>query len=545
MVRSSSPHRPLTRALSPFIRFMRADALADRSGIQYSDYTPEQQASLSIKIKNFIEATSDEGEAAALQLESVQQMREVLRQVKVMVKHAAVEAEERIRSQYTFVRKDGSGPGQTGSSLLNSSISTSGIAASNTLPLGSGGTSGISIPHLGGVGAIDESVSGIGLGLAASSARPSAVQLPASIARRAQDGSLASPSSPLMMGSTGGMGMGGTFTNFDGTSKGAAPGSPSGAGGRGRSTSPAHHHHAGSSTMGRTNIALDLNGAWRQFKSTPGLGLETATEITSLRDKLEAKKSEAQTAAKTANEAKARIESLTKQLSDLRTGMQTRPGTAGTQMTSVSGGNGASIAGTTAKPGSAGSKKAGATVAASKAGSVVPGAPDAGSATPQPSPEEEEARISAEITESKRIYRASYERVASAREAGQRLAEEINGLMQAQLRDFETWYASCTGRLPPVPVSPARDRSGSPFRSGARQQGFGATATYDWTTSSAGGPGNGGAGGAGDDALDDAEAFEKMEMERVTAAEPDSVAYFSATRKIRQGAKPFGRRAVH
>lgn len=545
MVRSSSPHRPLTRALSPFIRFMRADALADRSGIQYSDYTPEQQASLSIKIKNFIEATSDEGEAAALQLESVQQMREVLRQVKVMVKHAAVEAEERIRSQYTFVRKDGSGPGQTGSSLLNSSISTSGIAASNTLPLGSGGTSGISIPHLGGVGAIDESVSGIGLGLAASSARPSAVQLPASIARRAQDGSLASPSSPLMMGSTGGMSMGGTFTNFDGTSKGAAPGSPSGAGGRGRSTSPAHHHHAGSSTMGRTNIALDLNGAWRQFKSTPGLGLETATEITSLRDKLEAKKSEAQTAAKTANEAKARIESLTKQLSDLRTGMQTRPGTAGTQMTSVSGGNGASIAGTTAKPGSAGSKKAGATVAASKAGSVVPGAPDAGSATPQPSPEEEEARISAEITESKRIYRASYERVASAREAGQRLAEEINGLMQAQLRDFETWYASCTGRLPPVPVSPARDRSGSPFRSGARQQGFGATATYDWTTSSAGGPGNGGAGGAGDDALDDAEAFEKMEMERVTAAEPDSVAYFSATRKIRQGAKPFGRRAVH
>ena len=104
--------------------------------------------------------------------------------------------------------------------------------------------------------------------------------------------------------------------------------------------------------------------------------------------------------------------------------------------------------------------------------------------------------------------------------------------MAAMVRDFETWYASMTGRLPPIPVSPSRDRSGSPFKSGSRQQGFGATALYDWSAAAK--------GDSKDDQLDDAEAFEKLELEKVTAHEPESMAFFGATRAIRQGARPPG-----
>ncbi len=142
-------------------------------------------------------------------------------------------------------------------------------------------------------------------------------------------------------------------------------------------------------------------------------------------------------------------------------------------------------------------------------------------------------RVAGELAEAKKVYRAAYERLNAAREAGRALSAAVDAHMAGLLRDFETWYASCTGRLPPIPISPQRDRSGSPFKSGARQQGFGATAAYDWTAAMTSG---------GDDALDDAEAFEKMELAKVTSAEPDSAAFFTATRKIRQGAKPYGRR---
>ena len=140
----------------------------------------------------------------------------------------------------------------------------------------------------------------------------------------------------------------------------------------------------------------------------------------------------------------------------------------------------------------------------------------------------------ASLAESKRVYRAAVETLAAKKEACAQLQEQLSACMAAMVRDFETWYASMTGRLPPIPVSPTRDRSGSPFKSGQRQQGFGATAIYDWTAGTKGG------GASADDQLDDQEAFEKMELEKVTAHDEGSMAFFGATRAIRQGAKPTG-----
>lgn len=455
------------------------DALADRTNIQYGEYTPEQQAALSQRIRQYLDASNEEQESSVLPLESVQQMREILRQFKVMLKQAGVEAEERLRITHGMVHPSSALSSSSGS-LHTTSVVTSLQA------------------HDGGVGIINESISGLGLGLASSTARPNALQLPASLAVRS--------TSPL--GSRSPIGKG---TVGFGTSGPSNTGLLTGAGG-----------------ITRANIALDLNGAWKQFKTTPGLGAEMATEVSRLKRSLAERKTEAAAAVKAANIAKERIEMLAKELADIRSGI--RPNTGGTHLSSNSSATASNPTGG-ARPQSSGSKRS-----AGKPGeaNVVP----APAPPPGPTLEEEEARISNELTEAKHAYRAAVDRINNARQVGAALNAEISQHLGSLLRDFETWYASCTGRLPPITVSPARDRSGSPFKSGARQQGFGSNAVYDWTATMS----STGVGGNADDVLDDAEAFEKMEIARATSVEPDSAAYFTATRKIRQGAKSYGKR---
>jgi len=458
------------------------DALADRTNIQYGQYTPEQQAALSQRIHAFLDAQNEEAELTALPLESVQQMREILRQFKIMIRQAGVEAEERLRSTHTLIHHDNT------SSSSNPNVHTPAVVGNNTQD--------------GGVGIINEAISGLGLGLASSHARPNALQLPASLAIRSTS-PLGSRSPPKGGNSNSG------FTNATFTSTGS-----------GSATNTALLG-TGVGGITRANIALDLNGAWKQFKTTPGLGAEMAGEVSRLKRSLAERKAEAAASVKAANIAKERIEYLVKELADIRSGV--RPTTAGTQA-SVN-----SSATANNRPQSSGSKKSG-----GKPTEPVP----APAPPPGPTPEEEEARLSNELLEAKHAYRAAVERINNARQVGATLNNEISQHLGSLLRDFETWYASCTGRLPPIPVSPARDRSGSPFKSGARQQGFGANAVYDWTATMS----SAGVGGNADDVLDDAEAFEKMEIARATSVEPDSAAYFTATRKIRQGAKAYGKR---
>jgi hypothetical protein len=277
------------------------------------------------------------------------------------------------------------------------------------------------------------------------------------------------------------------------------------------------------------NIALDLNGAWLQFKSTPALGAEVAAEVTGLKRRLATFRDEAALAVRAANEAKQRIETLSKMLIDAAN----RPATAKTEAADSVGG--ASKGG---KPPSAKGAKPGAPASVGPGGEAVDDAA-AASARRAAEREEEHNKMVSGLAEAKRVYRAAVETLAAKKEACAQLQEQLAALMAAMVRDFETWYASMTGRLPPIPVSPSRDRSGSPFKSGGRQQGFGATALYDWSASATRGGGAAG-GNSKDDDLDDAEAFEKLELEKVTAHEPESMAFFGATRAIRQGAKPKG-----
>jgi hypothetical protein len=503
------------------------DALAERTGVQYGDYTPEQQAQLAARVKAFMAARDDEGELQALPLESVQQMREALRQAKALVKQAAVEAEERLQQQFNLVRKgDASAAAQLSAAeaAAHSGAGAGAGAASASRPGTVGGAAREG--EGGGYGVIDAAVSGIGIGLAAATARPGALQLPQSIVDRGGGlGSIKfSPFAEAAAGGGGGGGSGGS--GGGGGGGGGASFSSFSAGPGGPALSPmrgGRRKGAGLGDERQGNIALDLNGAWLQFKSTPALGAESAAEATGLKRRLATSRDEAAMAVRAANEAKQRIETLSKMLVDLHN----RPASAKTEVAEsvVVGGAGGKAG---AKPSSAKGAKPGSVAS----GAEAPEAAAAEAARRAAERAEEEKKMVAGLADSKHAYRAAVETLAAKKEACAQLQEQLAAVMAAMVRDFETWYASMTGRLPPIPVSPSRDRSGSPFKSGGRQQGFGATALYDWTAK--------GAGESKDDQLDDGEAFEKLELEKVTAHEPDSMAFFGATRAIRQGAKPTG-----
>ena len=478
------------------------DALADRTSIQYGDYTPEQQAQLARQVKAFMSARDEDSELAALPLESVAQMREALRQAKALVRQAAVEAEEKLQQQYALVPK-----GDTAAAAaLTGSLHAAGGG-------GGGGHSGSSgstrfADGAAGVGSIDEAVSGVGLGLASASSRPGTVQLPQTISSR-----LGATGADFGAHSVASM-------SFSSTGGAASAHSPLRGGGGGSSNAPRKMVGHGS-TITQSNMALDLNGAWRQFKTTPALGAESAAEVAALKRKLGAMKDEAAACVRTANESKQRIETLSKMLV-AHAHSQARPASAQSAAEST----------TSGRPGTAGKKPG--SGKGSLAGGDAAVDPEEEARRREAERKEEEQRMVAELGQAKKSYRAATERLPQCKDACTAIQDHINVHMAAMVRDFETWYASMTGRLPPIPVSPTRDRSGSPFKSGGRQQGFGATAIYDWQQGAVGG------GGSSDDALDDQEAFEELEMAKVTAGEPESFAFFAATRPLRQGQRPTG-----
>jgi hypothetical protein len=116
-------------------------------------------------------------------------MRELLRLVKVTLRAAAVEAEERLRAQYTLVPKGSSGGSAAAAQQLNLSTSsrpssalTSAASSVAATPTAAGAAGGAKFPPGGaGAGELDLKTSGVVLGLAPSHARPVDALLPPSV----------------------------------------------------------------------------------------------------------------------------------------------------------------------------------------------------------------------------------------------------------------------------------------------------------------------------------------------------------------------------
>lgn len=310
------------------------DALSDRSGIAYGEYTPEQQAALAVKLRAYLSAPDGEDVSSHLSLDSVSQMRELLRQVKVLVRTAGVEAEERLRERYVLVPKAGSGAASAGSGSVTTDGGPSATGATSALHGGGSGGGG------GALGDLDREMAGLSLGIAASGARPMSMSAltaagRAAFARTSSAGlggsGLTSPGSPAATPSGG---VTRATVSRAPSPLGASPSphrptSPSSAGigveATARAASP-----GGGFTMGATAGSLGagfaespptgspaLQDAWRRFKE-PGLGpsegVAAGRRLAEAKADAASKRDSVNASAKAVNAAKGVIDVLTAQL---------------------------------------------------------------------------------------------------------------------------------------------------------------------------------------------------------------------------------------
>ncbi len=394
--------------------------------------------------------------------------------MKIMVRAAGVEAEEKLRTKFVLVAKDGSGqqfpmPGGAGA----------GGAAGGEMLVGEAYAGG-------GAGAIDEGVSGLGLGLAPRNARPGGEpMLPPSLAGRVQSGRAGrNAQSATSARSLTSARAGGVYPQASISVSVAGPVSP----GSGQPSASFRGHASPLLALGTGGVPLDVNVAWKMYKSSPGLGGDASAEIVRLKTAAADRKAELAVVGGQVNSCKARIDEVQRALDLVRSSRER----------------------SAARPASA------------RDGSV---------------PSDDEFKLSHELAESKKAYRVVWDKYNLVRAAAEKHAGDATAALSGLLADFETWFAQSTGRLPPVALSPIRThgRSGG-VSLGGRSHGFGAAAAHDWTAAMA--------IGGGDDLLDEAEAFEKLELDRVAHTAPGSESYFTATKRIRDGARSVGRKAL-
>ena len=110
-----------------------------------------------------------------------------------------------------------------------------------------------------------------------------------------------------------------------------------------------------------------------------------------------------------------------------------------------------------------------------------------------------------ELREAKRSYKNGYETWQRSKTALNQVAAALEAVKVELAQAFSEWSASGTGNK------------------------FGGESFQRRLSSPAGHSGRGGAGG-GDGELDDQEAFDRLEEDRVMASDPDSLAFFHANK---------------
>ena len=141
----------------------------------------------------------------------------------------------------------------------------------------------------------------------------------------------------------------------------------------------------------------------------------------------------------------------------------------------------------------------------------------AGSAPP-PSASSADARAAnaRALADAKASYRVAHATMMEARGRAATASANADAALAALVEGFTAWHAAHGG--------------GALSATGARRAGLGASLR---STGLGGVPG-------GEDALDEAEAFERLERDRVAAIDPDSLAFFAATKRLREAAATGG-----
>ena len=132
--------------------------------------------------------------------------------------------------------------------------------------------------------------------------------------------------------------------------------------------------------------------------------------------------------------------------------------------------------------------------------------------------DEEEFRLAAELKDAKKAYKSCFEQMQQSKGVAMEAQAKANSLKAALASGFSKWKGNGDGG-----ARATMGKGGGAPTAGSMMTGKGEE-PY---------PSGGGGGGGGGDQLDDQEAFDKLEIERVLANDPESLAFFHAQKTRR------------
>lgn len=448
------------------------DALVERTGVVYDEHTPEQKHRLMQMVSQYVDATTNEKEDEALKFSSLHDIRELFRQFKILLKHAEAGAHHD-----GAIGNGGHGSARTGSAGSRSQSSNASRTDIHGLGDGISGGDPSMLDDV--VGEDVPGAVGFGLGIVAGAARPSTVD-----ANRRSQGAGAATSvgtaANTVSGASGDRGR---------NNKSPSPGRGTNESGLGDS-----NLMGGSNASSRTNLGLALtdsgvspkgtgattdadalrrqNEAFQIFKST-GAGRKLHQNLLEEKDKLFDARQRVKQVSNRVNGAKAQIDHARTKLEDKRSQRGQSSST------------------------SPGKNQQQSSLLMSDREEVV---------------DEEEFLLMTAEREAKREYRSLFGDLKEVRAELEFTTRSVELLRMRIVREFEDWFDSEGGRLTAAGVLSGIGASSGLSASGS--SGMLSTCSRD-------------------DKLDDGEQFDQMEIDRIRAQDPDSLAFFQAQKKMR------------
>lgn len=463
------------------------DALVERTGVVYDEHTPEQKHKLMQMVRQYVDALTADKEDEVLKLSSVHDIRELFRQFKILLKHAEAGAGHLDGGGHG----GGSGSARSGSAGSMGSRSQTSNGSRSDIGGGLGDGNGGSGGHFDDVVGEDvPGAMGFGLGIVSGAARPSTVDAN----RRANAASGGGGGSAAAAANSADRGMNNRSPSPGRSTVDSALGldEPNALGGshtNSRSTLgvlPAVGATGSGGVEDQTVNADALrrqNEAFQVFKST-GAGRKLHQSLLEEKDKLFDARQRVKQVSNRVNAAKAQIDRSRAKLEDKRNQRSNSSSAAASPTRS----------------------RQQAPLLMADREEVV---------------DEEEFLLMTAEREAKREYRSLFGDLKEARAELEFTSRSVELLRMRIVREFEDWFDSEGGRLAAAGII------------------SGAVAPLPGTTAVSFSLSASGSSGmlstfSRDDKLDDGEQFDQMEIDRVRAQDPDSLAFFQAQKKMRQ-----------
>ena len=274
---------------------MMHDALAERSGVSYDEYTPEERYDVEKSVRKYLdmdETTTDDAIGGAFgSLQSMRHVGEIFKAFKTIVRSVETKTEERLRQQFTLGPKSPGGTAAAGGGAAGGGDGSGAIGGGGEEDPATGDAEGGDI----------EGGAGYAVGVAASDARPQSIDM-------------GDAGSPLRGGPSSVWGEGGG----DPDSESRMPGSP-GSPGSSRGGASMQRRGGGGPKMSGTSVPESRPEAFVLYKQADGY--EYSESLRNEKRKMKVLQKSSRTVRETLNAHKLEIDRLKSEI-EMKRSMQ-------------------------------------------------------------------------------------------------------------------------------------------------------------------------------------------------------------------------------